>query len=338
VVTDNAPATFLYRNDGGGGFTPLTNAITLDSGNVLLPTWADYDNDGKLDLFVGHYNSTSRVFHNEGEGVFTKMEIGAARQNAFGTWADVDNDGHLDLMISGGQSYDVRQQFYHNNGDGTFTELTNIAPATYIGRFGTGIWADYDNDGFLDLFLPHMRTMDNSLLFHNNGNSNHWLMVKLEGTVCNRAAIGAKVRVKATIGGKTFWQMREISGGNGSMSDMRAHFGLGDATNAEITRVEWPSGQVTELHNVTSKQIVTIVEPNLQAVGPSTNGAQLTLKGRIGSTYNISTCTDLAAPNWQPWRSVTCTNSVMTITDTNAVPWRFYRSDEPLAPTTRKAL
>ena len=78
-----------------------------------------------------------------------------------------------------------------------------------------GIWGDYDNDGFMDLFVAtggHVgRQAD--FLYRNNGNLNSWLKLKLIGTVSNRSAIGAKVRVKATIGGKTFWQMREFSGG-----------------------------------------------------------------------------------------------------------------------------
>lgn len=86
--------------------------------------------------------------------------------------------------------------------------------------------------------------------------------MRLVGTLSNRSAIGAKVRVKATIRGKTFWQLREISGGSGccSQNDLRTHFGLGDATNADLVRIEWPSGIVQELSNVAAKQFVTVTE------------------------------------------------------------------------------
>jgi hypothetical protein len=97
--------------------------------------------------------------------------------------------------------------------------------------------ADYDNDGFLDAFF----TGPTSLLFHNNGdlfvgneagnnalylnngNTNNWLTIQCLGRVSNRAAIGAKIRIKATIGGKTMWQLREISGGGGLWSLMRRY-------------------------------------------------------------------------------------------------------------------
>ena len=100
-------------------------------------------------------------------------------------------------------------------------------------------------------------------LFQNNGNTNHWVVFKLVGTVSNRSAIGAKVRVKTTIQGKTFWQLREIGAGAvNSQNDLRAHFGLGDATQVEELRMEWPSGQETTATNVTSKQLLQITEPN----------------------------------------------------------------------------
>jgi enediyne biosynthesis protein E4 len=70
------------------------------------------------------------------------------------------------------------------------------------------------------------------------------------GTRSNRSAIGAKVRVQATIFGKTTWQMREVGGGNRHQNDLRPHFGLGDAPRAITVRVEWPSGIVEEFSNL----------------------------------------------------------------------------------------
>jgi hypothetical protein len=126
-------------------------------------------------------------------------------------------------------------------------------PGQRLGHFCGSAWGDYDNDGFLDLFVCNgfVRASQNNLLYRNNGNSNAWLNFRLVGTVSNRSAIGAKVRLKATIHGRTFWQMREISGGSGFLcqNDMRANFGLGDATNADLVRIEWPSGTVREFQN-----------------------------------------------------------------------------------------
>jgi hypothetical protein len=117
--------------------------------------------------------------------------------------------------------------------------------------------------GFLDLFVAKgAHASENNCLYRNNGNSNSWLKVKLLGTVSNRSAIGAKVRVKAMIGGKTFWQLREISSGSGfAQNALEAHFGLGNATNIDTLRIEWPSGITQEFHDVGTNQLWTQVEP-----------------------------------------------------------------------------
>jgi hypothetical protein len=92
-------------------------------------------------------------------------------------------------------------------------------------------WADYDNNGFPDLLVTG-RDGFSDVLYRNHGNGNHWISFKLIGTRSNRSAIGAKVRVQATIFGKTYWQMREVGTGNIAQNDLRPHFGLGDALPA----------------------------------------------------------------------------------------------------------
>jgi hypothetical protein len=101
-----------------------------------------------------------------------------------------------------------------------------------------------------------------SLLYHNNGNGNAWLNVKLVGTVSNRSAIGAKVRVKAFYRGASRWQLRDVSGGDSSSNQqpLNAEFGLADATTIDTVRVEWPSGIVQELHDVAPRQFLTMTE------------------------------------------------------------------------------
>ncbi len=256
----------LYHNLGHGSFVALTNGLIVNESTASQGvSWGDYDNDGNLDLFVANPNARNFLYHNNGDGSFTKITNGTIATdvgNAHGcSWADYDNDGNLDLVVINrlGPSF-----LYHNNGDSTFTRLANGEPiVTDGGEAFSGAWGDYNNDGFPDLFLAHWTTF-NSALYRNNGNSNHWITIKCEGRLSNRSAIGAKVRVKATINGQTIWQMREISGGGGlgSQNDLRSAYGLGDATNAEIVRVEWPSGLVQQLTNVAARQILTIVEPD----------------------------------------------------------------------------
>src|SRR5262249_30910981 len=136
-----------------------------------------------------------------------------------------------------------------------------------------------------------------SYLFHNEGNSNRWLSVVCVGRASNRSGLGAKVRVQAKIAGGTRWQLRDINSGSGYGSARpRGHFGLGDATNVDLVRIEWPSGIIQELHNVAPNQILTVEEPlTLAAMGKTTADTAflLTLKGRRGEPCTIEQSSDL---------------------------------------------
>jgi hypothetical protein len=228
---------------------------------------------------------------------------------------------------------------YHNNGDGTFTKITTGSPANESGHSWGCAWADYDNDGFLDLFAAQNDRRGN-YLYRNNGNSNRWLTVKLIGTVSNRAAIGAKVRVKATIGGVSRWQLRQITGGSGwvGYNELRANFGLGDATNIDLVRIEWPSGVVQTITNLSTKQFLTVVEHQegvaasliFTSISRSTNGAlDLLVAGDTGLRYLFEASTDLMNWTWLGVRT-NLTGSVQ-FTDPTAtnLSKRFYRVVAP---------
>ncbi len=164
------------------------------------------------------------------------------------------------------------------------------------------------------------------------GNTNHWLIVKPKGVASNYSAIGVKVRVKATIRGKVTWQMREISGG--SLDDLRAHFGLGDATKVDLVRVEWTSGIVQELTNVAPGQILTLVE-HQEYVGPSpalanashtTHGFQLSIvEPAAPAVYALQASTDLV--HWTKLMAGKSAGGTLAYTDTYSAnyPRRFYR-------------
>ena len=165
---------------------------------------------------------------------------------------------------------------------------------------------------------------ESNWLFRNKGNSNGWLAVKCIGTASNRSAIGAKVRAKATIGGKTFWQLREISNGDGrSNGTLTAHFGLGDATIIDTLRIEWPSGIVQELHDVAAKQSLTVTEPaRLQALGAGV----LRIQSWKGMAFEVQSSTNLE--QWLPVTTVTNLTGTLEFTDPDAANHsrRFYRT------------
>ncbi|MBI2949736.1 MAG: VCBS repeat-containing protein [Verrucomicrobia bacterium] len=354
-VTHYDAKNFFYRNNGNGTFTKLFRADTSDldapssvSGGA---TWGDYDNDGDLDLFVMRGLSLAltddALYRNNGDGTFTTMTpelvgplVNDHQHGQSCAWADYDNDGWLDLFVTAsGLAFSGEpgrnSLLYHNKGDGSFTRITTGSPINDVNWSEGGIWGDYDNDGFMDLFVANgglagvpgggFAGKQADSLFRNNGNTNAWLKLKLIGTVSNRAAIGAKVRVKATIGGKTFWQMREISGGDGflSQNDLRPNFGLRDARVAEIVRIEWPSGIVQELHGVASKQILTVREPaRLLVLGPG----GFRIQSWKGMAFEVQASTDLE--QWSPVTTVTNLTGTLEFTDPDAANdlRRFYRA------------
>jgi len=232
-------------------------------------------------------------------------------------WGDYDNDGFLDLFLTATPTlgdFDSRfgasggNALYHNNGDGSFARILTSGPVEDIANSVGCAWADYDNDGFLDLFVANGGIVqpENNALYHNSGNGNNWIKVRCVGTVSNRSAIGAKVRVKASLRGKTSSQLREINSGNGTCQNpLEAHFGLADATKVETLRIEWPSGAVQEFHDVAAKQFLTITEPpRLQALGRLADGSfQLSLTGGLGFAYDLQRSTDLA--QWTLWTTLT---------------------------------
>jgi len=265
----------LYRNNGGGNFTRITTGDLLNNGGkTMSSSWADYDNDGDLDVYLANDQSNNALFRNDGNLVFTKMAtdpVSNTNSHSFSSaWSDIDNDGDLDLFVTNtyNTTSDLLNNFlYINNGNGTFTKNeTDVVTTDQSWSYGCA-FGDYDNDGFEDLAVATVAfngvdTPD--FLYHNNGNSNHWITIKLVGTWTNKSAIGTKIRVKATINGFSVWQMREVSAQTSynGQNDLRVHFGLGDATIIEEIKVEWLSDVDETYLNIPTNQFISIVEGN----------------------------------------------------------------------------
>lgn len=262
----------IYRNDGGGTFTKLTTGPLLNNlGNTMSGSWGDYDNDGDLDVFLANDGSVNALFRNDGNFNFTKIindtVVKSIGHSFSSSWSDIDNDGDIDLFVTNAFNTTLKQLnfFYLNNGNSSFTRnSTDIVAMDSTWAYGCA-FGDYDNDGFEDLAVATTRfaNVDRpELLYHNNGNSNNWITIHLIGMQANKAAIGTKIKVKAIINGNPVWQMREISAQNAycSQNDIRAHFGLGDATQIDSIKVEWLPGTIETLTNVSINQFLTITQ------------------------------------------------------------------------------
>ncbi len=161
----------LYMNNGNGTFTKVTTGpVVNDGGSSYGCTAADYDNDGYMDLFVSNYAENNFLYHNNGNGTFTKITTGAIVNdggNSTGcAWGDYDNDGFVDLFVCNRNQANF---LYHNNGNGTFTKITTGAIVTNNSNSGGCAWCDYDNDGYLDLYVANAGPAAD-FLYHNNGN------------------------------------------------------------------------------------------------------------------------------------------------------------------------
>lgn len=293
--------SLMFRNDGTGRFVAVTNLVTRTTARAISGAWGDYDNDGRLDLCVVAHDGTSVVYRNLGNGEFerpagTPTLTGSENCAA---WGDYDNDGFLDLFFS---DYQSGNKLFRNNGDGTFTRITtgsivNELPLLGAGSYG-GLWLDYDNDGFLDLYVINGDDASSistaNQLYHNNGNSNAWLRVRLVGTISNRDGVGAKVRAYAYYAGAYRWQRRDISAGDEENGNhLTADFGLGNATLVTKLRVEWPSGVKEDFASVPLRRILTIVEPSLKGSLAVDGKFHVSMTMSTNRVYQLQTSTNL---------------------------------------------
>ena len=334
----DSPKDVLLANQGNGKFTQITNHLLVNENTLnIMSAWGDYDNDGDLDVSLPYFNTPSRLYRNLGGGQFEPDPAAPTLNSAtplFAAWGDYDNDGDLDLIVTHNSGL---CRLFNNDGAGKLTEIPAASMFAPTSGMYFGWWADYDNDGYLDLLVgPRISGGPvESVLYANqlpaNGEANHWLKVTLKGKASNPNGFGAKVRVQAEIGGKTVRQMRQlgIMGGCCS-SDFTAHFGLGDATKVDKLQIEWPSGIVQELKDVVVNQQLEVVES--QGVSPTElviqewNPRSTTVSCPVDGVHCVlETSVDLE--HWSKVKVQTSAGGTVRFNylDSSRAPIRFYR-------------
>jgi len=278
-VACDSTASILYHNNRDGTFTDVAvvaGAAFNDDGREqagMGSTVGDYDGDGKLDLFKTNFSDdTSTLYRNNGDGTFDDKTFPAGfglntQYLGWGvTFVDVDNDGWPDLLLVNGHVYpEVDSQhlgsnfkepkiLYHNNGNGTFTDISaNAGPGITAVSSARGLAAgDLWNDGRMSAVISNMNAPP-MLLVNDVHNGNHWIAFHTVGSKSNRDGIGAKITVKA--GTRTF--VDEVRSGSSYISnnDMRVHFGLGSAAKIDSVQVRWPSGLLERFENLSVDSI-----------------------------------------------------------------------------------
>jgi len=268
----------LFLSDGDGTYTENASGITVTTGNndKFGSAWADYDNDGDLDLYVPRYDSgsTGYLWRND-SGTFTNVTSSAGIDDTSGqrscTWGDYDNDGDLDLYFVTTSGENV---LYANDGDGTFTLVPSEASASGTGH--DAVFVDYDNDGDLDLAVT--REGDPAVLYENDLNDSNYLKVRVLGAGAgrtNRAAIGVRVDLYDA-SGTTLLGRRHVgvARGLGGTEPLWLHFGGVDPATEYTVRVHFVSGVVdtlvvpedvsTTIGATTISQMVTITESDAE--------------------------------------------------------------------------
>jgi enediyne biosynthesis protein E4 len=246
--------------------------------------WGDYDNDGRLDLFVTtFFEQPKSLYRNEGQGRFNEegdaggVATATMPYVAWGTrFFDMDDDGWLDLVVANGHVRDNAEkidpavhyaqplQLFHNEAAPgttarTFRDVAGSAGPAFqrpiVGR--AAACGDFDNDGDLDLLVVDAAGAP-LLLRNDSDHRQHWLTVRVLAANGRSDAVGARVTI--TAGGRK--QIAEVNPGGSYFAchDPRVHFGLGAATKVDRLEVRWPDGRVERRQSVPVDRFVTVRE------------------------------------------------------------------------------
>jgi hypothetical protein len=282
-VACDSTASWLFRNQHDGTFRQegLERGVALSEDGLEQAGMGiglgDVDLDGRLDIFKTHFSDDTNVlYRNDGEGYFTDVTIraGLGVETRYVGWgagmADLDNDGLPDIfMVTGGVYPEVERTLpaypfktprlvFRNLGNGRFEELIEEAgPGVSAVHASRGCaFGDFDNDGDVDVLVWNMNEPP-SLLRNDVTGGGQWLKVLLAGVTSNASAIGA--RVTARYGGRVQSQVVTAQSSFYSANDRRLHFGLGQASSADLT-IRWPTGITEKIANVEAGQLVVIRE------------------------------------------------------------------------------
>ena len=295
VANDSTSATY-YVNQKNGAFVDQA----IESGVAYSPdgkpqagmgvSIGDYNRDGFFDIVKTNFaGDTDSIFQNLGDGSFEDRTYQAGlgvntRLLGWGvSFMDIDNDGWLDILVANGHvypevdgtqvdaSYAERKYLYRNLRNGQFEDVSlnggsGITAEVKARGFAVG---DYDNDGNLDVVVNCVNDLP-QLLHCKSAWKRNWIKIRTVGTKSNRTGIGARIKVVAQTGtpvltdkpGSPLTQIEEVRSCNGyySASDLRIHFGLGEAKKVDLVEIRWPSGAVDTLKDLDVNRLYVIEE------------------------------------------------------------------------------
>jgi hypothetical protein len=284
-VANDAGAKFLYHNNHNGTFTEMgfmAGVAVGEDGNEqgsMGVALGDYLHTGGLALFVSNFvEEYDALYRHDGPLMYTDVSFQSGVAKVMGPYVgwgtaflDYDNDGWPDLMVVNGHvypqvdgmnigtKYAQRVLLFHNEGNGTFTEVAGQAgEALRVPRASRGAaFGDIDNDGDIDVVINNLDGKP-TILRNDGGNRNNWITIKTVGLGPNRDALGARVKVVA--GDLVEWDEVRSGGSYLSASDLRLHYGLGQRSSVDLIEVHWPDGRVEKIEHVPANRFVTVEE------------------------------------------------------------------------------
>jgi hypothetical protein len=267
----------LYRNNGDGTFTDVARELGVTEPiDSFACWWWDYDNDGRLDLFVCPYRARlseivrshlglptggerPRLYHNEGPQGFRDVTHAAGLDRVLipmgSNFGDLDNDGFLDMYLGTGRPpymYLVPNVMFKNMGGTRFEDVTTSTGTGHLQK-GHGVaFADWDRDGDVDVFLESGGAtpgdMAGNLLFQNPGHGRHWLNIKLIGATTNRSALGARITLQAREDDGTLVSIHRVvtTGSSFGANPLALTIGLGRARQIASLTIAWPTSKTVQ--------------------------------------------------------------------------------------------
>jgi len=302
-VTDPRRVNQLWINNGSNVYTERALNFGLAVGaQSWVSDFQDIDNDGDLDVFIANHDVNSQLFENV-SGSYVDITASSGIVASGGTliqasMKDMDNDGFVDILTSG--------KYFKNNGDKTFTEVTNPFGSNHTFAFG-----DINEDGFIDAIIGYGSGYNSpgatdDKLWINDRNDNHFLSINLIGVMSNKSAVGSVIELKGDWG----TMVRELRAGEsyGINHSFTQQFGLGSDYEIESLTIKWPSGKISSYTNILANQLLTIPESGCDPinVAVTTNGRTTLCQGE---NVELSIDTDLA--NSVLWSTGSTTNSIM---------------------------
>jgi hypothetical protein len=261
IASDRRVGNAMLRNNGNGTFTNTSvQTGTYYELDAMGLSAGDYNNDGYFDLYISNGQEGNVFLKNNGNGTFSNVAVTLGMTINKICWGnnffDYDNDGDLDLFVcASGGSPNRSNELWKNNGNGTFTKVTNAGFNDDFQSYGNAI-GDFDNNGYYD--IATLNEGDNISLWKSSGGTNNWIKIKLQGVYSNREGIGSQITVYRN--GQSFTRYVNCGQSYCSENSLTQLYGAGTVNTIDSIKVYWPSSAINMIRNINVNQTITIIE------------------------------------------------------------------------------